>query len=406
MEAARTPDIVIVGGGVVGLALARTLAQLDMEIMLIESRPINVPETSALDNRTIALSYPSVCFLAALGLWEGLRPCAQSIARIHVSDKGHYGRTVIEGSETDLPFLGSVVEMPYLMQSLLSAVQQADNVQLCSPAQVNRLVSGRQGYALNLEYKGESLHVDPSLIVACDGANSMIRRHLDLPVQRKDYQQTAVVCNTRLKRSHQGTAYERFCADGVMAMLPLSGKRSGMIWTVPPARAKQLQQLDDQAFMNHLQQVFGYRAGRIEAVGKRNSFALSLIRAEKLFNHNVLLFGNAAHFLHPVSAQGFNLSIRDCAALYDLMASYSLAENRDKLLEQYEQGRLADQQRTAAVTNTLVGMFTRTDTGSVLARQTGMQVLARCHSAREWMNRIMMGRDGKLSRLHLHRVTE
>ena len=156
--------------------------------------------------------------------------------------------------------------------------------------------------------------------------------------------------------------------------------------------------------LNDLQSAFGYRLGKFVDIGRIGLFPLSLIRAEKLVKNNVIMFGNAAHFLHPVSAQGFNLSVRDIGTLQSLIQKYGISENNDRLMSEYEGSRLYDQKRTSVITSRLIDVFGDQSFMFQTGRKVGLHLLERSSFAKQVMNKIMMGRDGKLSRLHLSKV--
>ncbi len=396
-------DIVVIGGGLVGFALAKAVSALGYSITLIESREVQSPKITELDNRSIALSYPTISALKSLGVWERLSSQAQEIKQIHVSDKGRYGQATINGDKEHLPFLGAVVEMPYLHNALIDSIKD-ENVKIISPAMVEAIDKTDAYYHLKIKQGDKYYALNAKLIIACDGANSQIRESLELPTYKKQYNQIAMVCNIQLKRSHEGMAYERFYKDGVTAMLPLTQNRCGCIWTMPPELADIFKTLSPAEILKKTQEQFGYRLGRFLNIGKVGWFPLSLIRAEKLYKDNVLLFGNAAHFLHPVSAQGFNLSVRDIACLGDLISEHGLNEDNHILLEQYEVQRLNDQKRTATITNGLIDIFGEQSLKYCVGRRLGLHFFERSKFGKKLMNKVMMGRDGKLSRLHLNKI--
>jgi 2-octaprenyl-6-methoxyphenol hydroxylase len=396
-------DIIVIGGGLVGFALARAVSVLGYKVTLVEAREVQSPKITELDNRSIALSYPTISALKSLGVWESLSNHAQEIKKIHVSDKGRYGQSTIDGENEHLPFLGAVIEMPYLHNALIDSIKN-ENVEIISPAKVEAINESDSGYELQIKQDDNLQTFNAKLIIACDGANSQIREKLELPTFKKEYNQIAMVCNIQLKRGHEGIAYERFYQDGVTAMLPLTQNRCGCIWTMRPEQAEDFKQLSSAEVLKKIQNQFGYRLGRFENIGKTGWFPLSLIRAERLYKDNVLLFGNAAHFLHPVSAQGFNLSVRDIACLCDLLSEHGLNQDNKVLLQQYEVKRLSDQTRTANITNGLIDIFGEQSLKYRIGRGLGLHIFERTLFGKKIMNKIMMGRDGKLSRLHLNKV--
>lgn len=403
MHSNKVTDVAIIGGGIVGFALAKALSDCDCHVTLLEARQIDSPEVTHLDNRSIALSYPTICALKTLGVWEQLSCHAQMIHKIHVSERGRYGQAMIDGQHQNLPFLGAVIEMPYLHSILIHSLDTS-KVNVIAPANVS-LPDKDHGYDhVIVDEGGQKSKLKAKLIIAADGAQSKIRQSLGLEVVNKQYDQTALVFNLQLKRPHHGIAYERFYADGVTAMLPLPNNRCGCIWTMKPEQAQYYKNAEPKAMLRHIQSHFGYRLGRFVEMGRMGLFPLSLIRAKTLYQHNVLLFGNAAHFLHPVSAQGFNLSMRDVGVLQQLIQQEGLATDNSHLLAQYQKHRLFDQNRTAYITNGLIDLFGLHFSLYKTARTMGLHFLERSNIIKSQMNQIMMGRDGKLSPIHLNKV--
>lgn len=311
--------ISIVGGGMVGaslaLALQRSDAGRDWRIRLIEALP---PAANAwqpsYDARSTALSWGSSQLLRELGVWSQLAERAEPIRHIHVSDRGHPGMLRMHAEQEGVPALGYVVENAWLGQVLLGALDQ-QRIDWLAPARVTALQPADQGYRLQVEGDGQSHWLDTDLLVLADGGRSGLLEQLGIQRSARPYGQTAIIANVSTSRAHQGEAFERFTADGPMALLPLVEQRSALVWTLPEDQARQVLALTDAAFLRRLQEAFGYRLGELLRVGERSSYPLQLIESDEQVRPHLVVLGNAAHSLHPIAGQGFNLSLRDAMAL-------------------------------------------------------------------------------------------
>jgi len=388
-------DIVIAGGGMVGISLALYLAEVlpaSMRICLVEGfafpdplpghRPDYHP---AFDARSTALSYSSRLIYERLGLWDDLQQWLCPIDTIHVSNRGRFGSALMRAEDYGWPALGYVVENAWLGNSLVQALHKQGAVELISPARVvgARMESGRM--QLDLEGEGPD-SLDAELLVVADGAASGLREKLGLAATEKPYGQHALVANVAFARPHKGCAFERFTEQGPLALLPLMSvpgaeHRSGLVWTVAPSEAERLQQCSDQEFLAALQERFGYRLGRMQQVGERHAYPLSLVKSGEQVRHGVVVMGNAAHALHPVAGQGYNLALRDLAELATVLASSIEQGQRPgdlRTLQRYEERQRQDQQRTIEFSDRLPSLFMAGDPVVGLARDlalSGLDVL-------------------------------
>jgi len=238
--------------------------------------------------------------------------------------------------------------------------------------------------------------------VAADGANSAIREQLGIQTQERDYRQTAVIANVSTDKPHNHIAYERFTDSGPLALLPMTEQRCALVWTVAADQSESLLALDDATFLQRLQQHFGYRLGRFTRVGVRHAFPLQLLQAKESVRARLALAGNAMHTLHPIAGQGFNLGLRDVAALVDVILD-ARRDGRDigalNILQRYAQWRQADQRRVALFTDSMVRLFGQSLPPVVGLRDAGMLALDLCPPAKRWFGRMTMGRAGRLPRL-------
>jgi 2-octaprenyl-6-methoxyphenol hydroxylase len=348
-------DILIVGGGLTGLALGCAIRHLPLRIGIIDAT------THISDNRSIALSRGSQQFFEQQKLWSMLADAAACIKQVHVSDKGHFGMTRFTAEESRVPALGYVI--PYknlqntLSQTLTIQGSMRASINWICPATVQSMSPSENGWALTVN-TGQTYTAQ--LIIAADGANSTIRKLQEIPVIEQYAGQTAIIANVHITRPHKHIAYERFTSKGAIALLPIDEKTYALIWTVPTEEAASYLALETKTFLSKLQHEFGYRLGRFTDATPRYSHVLKQCYAEQQIKPGIVLLGNAAHTLHPIAAQGFNLGLRDIDCLAKMIEQalnrhQSLGEL--KILEKYVNQRIGDQKKLMQFTNGLVRLF-------------------------------------------------
>lgn len=384
-------DVLIIGAGLVGSSLACALSELasqhGLRLALVERHDLNQPGDTppSFDARASALSWGTRCIYERLGLWVRLDDHAQAINSVHVSDRGHFGITRLRAAEQGVPALGYVVNNYHLGGVLLKRVQELsvdDRVRLFSPQTVERLDPIPGGMRVQLG-RGK---VSASLVVVADGGRSGLLEQLGIAMKQTDYQQHAVIANIALDRPHAGVAWERFAGQGPLALLPLKGDdrfahRAALVWTVPDQEIQRITQLADNEFLAEVQESFGYRAGRFLALGKRGRYPLTMRLAQEQVRPGLVILGNAAHALHPVAGQGYNLSMRDAMALAENISESHVRQvptgDLGRLLA-YQHQQYRDQRQVSAGCNGLVNLFARTDGASELARNLGLVALDYC----------------------------
>ncbi|MFK8047375.1 MAG: 2-octaprenyl-6-methoxyphenyl hydroxylase [Halioglobus sp.] len=386
-------DIVIAGGGMVGVSLALQLGAAlpdNIRILLVEGFPF--PEANAenrpdyhpsFDARSTALSFGSRLIYEQIGVWSDLEEWLCPIETIHVSNKGRFGSALMKAADYQWHALGYVVENAWLGNTLIQSLYRQGRVELVSPAKVIE-ASSADGH-VNLKIEGEQFaqEIEAGLLLVADGANSGLREQLGVAVDEKQYRQHAIVANVAFTEDHRGCAYERFTDDGPVAFLPLlptrSGEhRAGVVWTLPPDQSELLQNCDQAEFLAGLQEKFGYRLGRLTQVGQRHSYPLALIQSAEQVRNNIVVMGNAAHALHPVAGQGYNLALRDVAVLGDVLAQAAHADvplGDLAVLSKYESRQKFDQARTVQFSDKLPSLFMYSDPLLGLARDLGLSGL-------------------------------
>lgn len=389
-------DVLIVGGGMVGASLAIALKNSALRIGLIEAQPLQSNSQPSYDDRGIALSYGSQRIFQSMGLWSDIAPSATAITHIHISDRGRFGVTRLSAEREHVPALGQVLTAKELGQTLNQHLQQMQRLTLFCPAQVSALKQHTDHVDINLD-SGQTL--TSKLLVAADGRDSTIRRLLGLDAWQQHYQQTAVTANISTDRPHQGRAFERFTDSGPMALLPMSDNRSSLVWTVKSGEETALLTATDEEFLAKLQQRFGYRAGRFVRVGHRNSHPLTLMQADMPVQQRVVLIGNAAHSLHPIAGQGFNLGLRDVAVLADLLSDAADDCGAMSLLARYQDWRQHDQDQLIRATDKLVKLFSNDISLLGHLRGAGLALMDSLPPAKSWLAQRSMGLAQKQPRL-------
>lgn len=403
----RDCDVLIVGGGAVGSALACALAELPLDTVLIEAHEVRMLEQPSFDARVTALANGSQQILAALGLWPDLDGYAEAIRAIHISERGRFGAARIRAAEERVPALGYTVENQALGRVLWERLQRAPRFTALAPAKVTALVLGEQHTTATIEQAGRTFEVRGRLAVAADGARSALRAALGVPVKEHDYEQCAVIFNCTTEAPLAGRAFERFTPRGPIALLPLTGGRAAVIWTLPAAVAEDIATLPQVAFRDELQSAFGQRLGRFTRIGERRIYPLARVASGALHGQRAVLIGDAAMRLHPVAGQSFNLALRDVATLAEVIADALLAAppgtpvdiGANDLLERYEAWRAADRQRVSIFTHGLIQLFGEAAPGFGLGRGLGLMAFDLLPGAKALLARQTMGKAGRLPRL-------
>lgn len=303
-------DLIIVGGGMVGAGLALALQSSNLSIALIDAR-----KPSNDDPRLFALNASSCHFLENIKLWSKLSEYASPIHQVHVTHQGHFGAVRLHREDVQLPALGYVIPAHLIEMALNEQLESLPRLTLYQPAILKNLKQENGLAFLTVETEEGEISLTSSVVIGADGAESTVRKQLNIATEIIDYEQSAIVARTTLQRPHGQIAYERFNSKGAIAMLPLRGNECATIWSADNELIHKLTSLTDDEFLHVLQKEFGYRLGRLQQISKRHVFPLRKICAEKSVDQCALLLGNAMHTLHPIAAQGFNLALYEVAML-------------------------------------------------------------------------------------------
>ena len=372
-------DVVVVGGGLVGASLAIALDRAGMDVALVEPTPPGALP-GVFDERNLSFADATVNGLAALGVMRLLRAPAGPIRAIHVSRQGDFGRVRLSASDYGREAFGQVVVARDLGDALEARLAECRHVVRYRPARfVGFADDGLDGAARGIRLAddaGERV-VRARLVVAADGTRSGVRPALGIGASEHDYAQSLVVARVRAERAPDGTAYERFGADGPTALLPRGDRHFGAVHAVSSQEAPQVLALDDGAFLQRLQSAFGWRVGRFVSCGPRSVHPAWRVVADRTVAPRAVLVGNAAQTLHPIGAQGFNLGLRDALTLAELLESEGIAAVDGDLLSRYARRRSEDRARTLAFSDGLARVTSNPSGALGLLRALGYAAVDR-----------------------------
>ena len=404
-------DVIISGGGLSGSLMALSLSQLTkadgslLSIAIVEALPFK--ETSPADDialfdaRVLALSHGSAKYLDKLGAWQYLKNDACAITDIDISDRGHFAKARLTAKEHGVNALGYVIDMALIGKAQLKALNQntKNNIQWFSPDSITEIVwrgnlgdnnketASPKNQQVNVKLKSGKL-LSTQLLLGCDGIQSPVRKHANIEIISDDYGQVALIANVSTSKAHHHKAFERFSEFGPIAMLPLKSinsnsskdgsSRCSLVWTMTPEQAQRIKELDDDAFKEVLEREFGSYLGAITQVGKRDTYPLVLMQAQRQIYHRMALIGNASHTIHPIAGQGFNLGLRDVEVMAELIEG-ALAAEQDighfSLLHAYQANRTKDQNEIIKLTDSLVTLFANNLPPLVVGRNLALQAL-------------------------------
>jgi len=402
----RSHDVIIVGGGLVGASLACALAPLGLKVALIEAVAHKAASQPSYDDRTLALSASSCRILEAMGLWPALQESATAIREIHVRELDRPGHVVMQPGDLGLDRFGHVVEARAFGAVMSGALPRLEHVDFLCPASVAAIRFSEDHALVEYTDQGGTGQVTGALLVGADGARSFVRESLGIGVECHDYRQTAVICNVTPEQDHRGRAFECFTPSGPFAVMPHVHGRCGVIWCVESDRAQELLDLPDAEFLDRAQRRFGRHLGAFLKIGKRSSYPLRLVRAKEDIRPRAVILGNAAHAIHPIGAQGFNLGLRDVAALAEVVAEATrrapAADIGDlQTLRRYSDWRAPDQQDTIAYSDGLARLFSNPSAVAAAARTMGLLAHAFIPPLRRQLAVRAMGFRGRTPRLAL-----
>ncbi len=394
-------DLVIVGSGLAGNCLALALKDTGLRIAIIEASTREQLHASPAGDRALALAAGTVMMLESLGIWQGISHAATAIKQIHISDRGHFGKTRLSAQKEQVDALGYVITARDIESHVAKLVTES-TIDLIAPARVVGLMSGDNEVCVSLKLGNDSLNLTAKLLVGADGGLSSVRQLLDIAQQVTEYGQTALVTTVKSTLPNKNTAYERFTASGPLALLPVAKNECAVVWTRTTDDANALMLGNEADFLAELQQCFGFKLGQLSLTAPRRAFPLSLIRAEKMVAGRAVIIGNAVHQLHPVAGQGFNLGLRDVVRLAELIIAQH-EQHKDigaaDFLTAYSLSRKQDHDRTIGFTDTVVKIFSNEWLALAAVRNIGLALLDHIPAAKTLLTRHAMGLAGHIPRL-------
>ncbi len=399
IPAAPRHDVVIVGGGMIGLTLGCALAHVGFEVAVVDRDDPATATAAAFDGRASALAFASQQMLGAIGVWPGLAPAAQPILDIRVSDRESLLHLHFDHRELDARPFGYMVENRHIRTALHAAVQKWPNLVLHAPRHV---VALERGPGLARAVLDDGGVIEAPLVVACDGRASSLRASAGIATRGWAYPQCAIVCTIAHERPHRGIAHERFLASGPFAVLPLTGDRASLVWTERADLAPTFLDLDRVEFDVEMRRRLGGFLGAAHTIGPCWSYPLAMHHAERYVDHRVVLVGDSAHTVHPVAGQGLNMGLRDVAALAEVLvdtARLGLDIGTTDRLERYQRWRRLDNLAMIAVTDVLNRLFVADGAPAALARDLGLAAVDRLPPLKRFFMRHARGTVGALPRL-------
>ncbi len=378
-------DFAIIGGGLAGatlaLALSRMRAQSSarLRILLLERKAMPSPRGDVVDARAIAISVGSLHALADLGITDIFTANDNEIKKIHISDAGYMGRVFLSAEDYRLPYFGKVFSLSDFESELYKRISHVESgIELVFSSSVVSISNDSLGKIIVTD-SGKMYQAKTVLI--SEGGDNKLCQSFGVEYIRKDFSQTAIVTSIRFSHSIPNLAWERFTASGPLAILPMGDNLYSIVWTVNAVDAARLIGLDKVSFINELQQAFGFRAGKIIMLGNRQSFPLhQSIAANVVIDPNLILFGNAAHMIHPVAGQGFNLTVRD---IYQFVAGYAMKTlsadplSITHLMQEYNRTRMSDVNDVVYLTSSLINIFCASSFLVAHARSFSLLAMAR-----------------------------
>jgi len=407
-------DLIIAGGGLAGATLALALARVlpELRVTVVEAFPLStnaLPESyqPSYDARSTALAWGSRLIFEELGLWPRLAEHATPIEHIHVSDRGRFGATRLHAREHGQAALGYVADNRWMGLCLMRALLDT-RVQWKAPAEVVNMTPLGDGVSVVIRSGDDTQELTAQCLVVADGGRSGLRETLGFQVQTRDYGQNALIANVSTSQSHGFSAFERFTDAGPMALLPQGaasrpGYQSALVWTLSDDALAEVLGLSDEERCGRLQERFGWRLGRITRMGASHHYPLKLTTVDEPVRRGVVLVGNAAHALHPVAGQGFNLALRGLMTLVEqfrLAVSQGISIGDPGVLSDYHTLHQKDWQQTVQFSDSLIRIFGGSLAPLAAARDAGLVGLDLLPGAKRWFARKAMGMGGRRASIH------
>lgn len=396
---ANKADILVVGGGLVGLSLAIGLAQSGVQVVVVEKDDVKSQVMPDFDGRVSALSLGSERVLNAIGAWQYMLPNAQPILDIRVADGDSISHVHYNYLDVGEEPMGHMVENRHMRTALAKRAAELPALRLLAPVEIKTLQ--RDAYGVSVTLSDGSEWRAP-LIVAADGKRSKLRGEAGIEVLEKSYDQTAIVCTIEHELPHNGLAVQRFLPVGPFAALPMQHNRSAIVWSEDAKLAPEIVKLSDGEFNAEISRRLGTHLGAFKAIGKRFSYPLHLILAKTYIAERFAIIGDAAHAIHPIAGQGVNVGFRDVAVLVELITDamrLGLDIGSHTLLERYQRWRRFDSMAMGALTDGITRLFSNDITPVRLARDAGLDAVNNLPPLKRFFMLHAMGLAGDLPKM-------
>ena len=397
-------DVIIVGGGMVGASMACALAGSNLKIAVIEAFPPDSKASPSFDERTIALTYSSRQIFAGLDLWDAISASQEAwpILDIEVSDRGHIGACHLSHRDVGTPALGYVLATRIAGSVLYDKIKTEDAVELFCPAEVVRVDRADDSVQAEISSDDARRILSARLLVIADGGRSSLRDTVGFKPAVKAYKQSALITTVQTNRPHHGMAYERFIGSGPLALLSMQSSNFAVVWTLQLHEVEDYKTMSDDRFLSKLQLAYGDRAGTFTNLGARHVYPLSLARVAQSAEPRVVAIGNAAHLVHPVAGQGFNLDLKDVADLAELI--HAAAEGAEdigssRLITKYTRNRHRETENVLDFTDGMLGIFATEFLPLVVGRNLGLLAIDKLPPVKRALLRRTMGTHGRQSKL-------
>jgi len=394
-------DVLIVGGGMVGAALACALGNSPFKVALLDRAPTTTPPEKEYDQRVSAITLASQSLFENIGAWDGMvRRRVSPVREMQVWSEGGSGSIHFNAAEIGEPCLAWIIENRVIQTALIERLHQFTNVHCLCPVEVSDITLADNGTVITLE---DGRLLQARLLVGADGADSTVRRAAGIDTQSFDLRQKGIVATVTTENPHEQIARQRFLATGPLAFLPLDEPRTcSIVWSADNVRADQLLVLDNAAFLSELQKAFGESLGKIQTIGPRAGFPLALSHAKAYTAPHLALVGDAAHTVHPLAGQGVNLGFLDAATLVEVLLE-AVVKQKDigsqAVLRRYERWRKGDNLAMVSITGGFRYLFSNDLPVVSQLRNWGLSLTDAATPVKNFIMRRASGLEGDLPKL-------
>ena len=392
-------DCIVIGGGLSGLTTTLALSKIGLSVAIIDKTSLKMAKKNEGDQRTTAVSASGKKVFEALDVWDSLKKGAEPILDIVVSEKGKKGHLNFDHQTVGTEPMGHILNNMELKNSLISSIRSQKNIQLFPFKSLNNFFPETGAATIHLN---DGSSYEAALLVAADGRNSDGRRIAKIKSTNIDYNQSSIVFTVGHEKPHRGTAYEQFTTGGPIASLPMRGNKSSVVWSEDTEVVGSLMQLDDKDFVAAASYRLNDCLGKMTIIGQRKVFPLKLNYADTIIANRFAMVGDAAHGLHPIAGQGFNLGLRDIANLTEEISNarrLGLDIGSFETLRSYQAARRFDNFSLVAATHGLNRLFTDNNKIVRFIRSSGLDAINTMNPIKNLFMRLAMGEVGSLPHL-------